>query len=62
MNIDIYMGQKLFCGECGHRFVVTSDMKILTILRDKGGKVTGVTVRCERCGEDVFVVAHRQKR
>ena len=60
MSLDpSYVGKKLVCGECGHRFVVTPDMVIVQTLRDRHGKVIGFTVKCERCGEDVFVVADR---
>lgn len=60
MSLDPrYIGKKLFCGECGHRFVVTRDMEILQTLRDRRGKVIGFTVTCQKCGENVFVVADR---
>lgn len=62
MSLDAsYVGKKLFCSECGHRFVVTPDMKIVQTLRDRNGKIIGLTVECEKCGEDVFVVADRSQ-
>lgn len=63
MSLDSsYVGKKLFCGECGHRFVVTPGMNVLQTLRDRHGKVIGLTIKCEECGEGVFVVAHKPKR
>lgn len=57
MSLDpSYVGKKLLCGECGHRFVVTPDMQIRQTLRDRHGKVIGATLTCDKCGQDVFVV------
>lgn len=62
MRLDSsYVGKKVFCGECGHRFVITPDTKIVQMLRDRNEKVIGAIVTCETCGENVFVVADRPK-
>lgn len=62
MSLDSsYVGKKVFCGECGHRFVITEGMKFLQMLRDRTGKVIGAIIKCEKCGENVFVVADRLK-
>ncbi len=60
MSLDpSYVGKKVFCGECSHRFVITEGMKLLQTLRDRKGKVIGAVIKCEKCGENVFVVADR---
>lgn len=56
-----YVGKKVFCGECGHRFVVAPNTSIVQTLKDKNDKTIGFKIKCEKCGENVFVVADRPK-
>ena len=57
-----YVGRKLRCGECSHQFDVTANTTFIKTLQGKKGEVIGFTTRCERCGQDVFVAANRERK